>query len=153
MFTEDEWSDFVNTPFNPPDDSISDDEFRDEFYETEEALRKVLLRFGEEDDYGEKDFGLDNGFGRTRGSGVELSSRRGLERPEVLAAIRDFLTSLPETYDVALNGMNYDFYLYVNRNRTVAYTRDKRRLGRFGLKPENARAQQGSDGKPDTVVS
>ncbi len=141
MLTEDEWSEFVSTPFNPPDSSISDDEFRKEFYETEEALRNVLLKFGEEDDYGEKDFGLDNGFGRTRGIGVELSSKRGLERPEVLSAIRDFLAALPETYDVALNGMNYDFYLYVYRDRTVAYTRDKWRLGRFGLKPETTPAE------------
>lgn len=140
MFTEDEWSEFVDTPFNPPESSVSDEEFREEFYGTEAALRRVLLEFGEDDDYGQKDFGLDNGCGRTRGIGVELGSQRGLELPQVLTAIRDFLTTLPEIYDVALIGTNYDFYLYVNRDRTIAYTRDRRRLGRFGLKPETTRA-------------
>lgn len=140
MLTEDEWGGFVGTPFNPPAPTISDEDFRTEFYATEKALRKVLLQFGEEDAYGERDFGLDNGFGRTRGLGLELGARRGLERPAALTAIREFLIGLPERYDIALCGANYDFYLYVNRDRMMAYTLDRRRLGRFGLKPESQRA-------------
>lgn len=140
MLTEDEWGDFVRTPFNPPAQTISDEEFRNEFYSTEKALRKVLLQFGEEGTYGEKDFGLENGFGRTRGLGLELGAQRGLERTEVLTAIREFLIELPERYDIAICGANFDFYLYVNRDRLMAYTTDRRRLGRFGLKPESQRA-------------
>ena len=135
MLGEDEWKELVNKPFNPPDPDVSDDDFQDEFFATEEALRKVLLNYGEEDDYGEKDFGLGSGVGRTRGIGVELGESKGLEKPAVVKAVREFLGSLPTEYDVCFQGMNYDFYLYVSRERITAYTEDLKRLGRFGFKP------------------
>jgi len=135
MMSKAEWGKFVDRPFNPPDDSVSDDDFANEFYAVEDGLRAVLAGFGEEDAYGQADFYLDNGCERTRGMGFELGERPGLERPEVVSAIRNYLVSIPHSYDIAIHGMNFDFYLYISQDRIQAYTDDLTRLSAFGLAP------------------
>ncbi|MFK5923878.1 MAG: hypothetical protein QM496_17005 [Verrucomicrobiota bacterium] len=133
MMSEEEWGRFVETPYNPPDDGVSDEAFDDEFYEVENGLRGVLAEFGKEDSYGQVDFYLDNGSNRTRGMGFELGENSTIENLSLIPAIQSYLSTLPEIYDVSICGMNYDFYLYVNKERIQAYTKDIKRLSRFGL--------------------
>jgi hypothetical protein len=48
------------------------------------------------------------------------------------------LSGLVENYDIAIMGENYDFYVYVSRDRIVAYTKDLTRLRNLGLVPKPA---------------
>ncbi|MFC7339583.1 hypothetical protein ACFQY0_20505 [Haloferula chungangensis] len=134
-----EWEQFVDCPFNPPDESISDDEFRVEYFEVEERLRAVLQEFGDEDAYGEGDFYLENGFGRTRGLGFELGGESSLECPGLIPRIIMLLNTIEPTYDIEIRGDQYDFYLYVSKNRIQAFLENPSRLSSFGLSPEMKR--------------
>ena len=129
ILTESQWEELVNHPFNPPSSDVTDDDFRNEFYTVEDGLRAILEELGDEDEL------LDNGFGRTRGIGFQMPDECPLETPALIPAIQRWLTTLDETYDIAVMGENYDFYVYVSRDRIVAYTEDIERLRGLGLTP------------------
>jgi hypothetical protein len=132
MMTNSEWNEFVNRPFNPPKPTISDDDFRVEFCSVEDGLRAILAELGYEDEF------LDNCFGRTRGMGFQMPYDCPLETPMLVPAIQSWLSGLVENYDIAIMGENYDFYVYVSRDRIVAYTKDLTRLRNLGLVPKPA---------------
>ena len=140
MLTDSEWEQLVSQPFNPPGSDVSDDDFRNESYTVEDGLRAILEELGDGHEF------LDNGFGRTRGIGFQMPDGCPLETPALIPAIQRWLTTLDEIYDIAIMGENYDFYVYVSRDRIVGYTKDTERLRRLGLAPI-ARIEQLEQGR------
>jgi len=134
ILSESEWEQLVNHPFNPPSSDVSDEDFRKEIYTTEDGLRAILEDLGDEDEL------LDNGFGRTRGIGFQMPDECPLETPALVPAIQRWLTTLDEFYDIAIMGENYDFYVYITRDRIVGYTKDTKRLRGLGLTPRATEA-------------
>lgn len=133
---QEEWAHYASAAFNPPSEECFNDTFRNEYYGVESRLETILQEFGENDAYGEGDYYLDNGYGRTRGLGFEVSHESSLENPQVVPAIQRLLASLPDEYEVCIQGENFDFYVYVSPREVKAFTEDLERLARFGLKPK-----------------
>lgn len=116
---EDAVYDHLDEPFNPPSISarFTEDDFSDEWQEARDQFEKLLSEFGENDEYGDKDFNLGETLTLSRGIGVELTSERMLNH-DLIPKTQKFLESLPKEYEVDFALMTEEgiFHVFVNRN-------------------------------------
>ena len=64
----------LETPYHPPDDSISDEQFDEEYYRLFDRLEPLLADFGSNDAYGAGDYYLEPRITRSRGLGFEVTN-------------------------------------------------------------------------------
>ena len=120
----------LDTPYNPPACTSEDDPackvFFREWHDVRNALRTVLERFGEHDDYDDKDFNLADTAMLSRGIGVTFT-RKTMFDPKVLEAVAAYLAALPEDYEVNItlqrDGED-DHDLFISRDTVLAELSD-----------------------------
>ena len=105
--TEDELYDYLNRPFNPPDftPKFTEEDFDEEWDDVCEQLEQIVGRFGESDDFGEKDYTMSEFNSNSRGIGVTVTSGK-LLAPELLTRVQDWLVTLKNDYDIHFNFQN-----------------------------------------------
>lgn len=116
----------LDTPYNPPGCAKEDESackaFYGEWHDVRNGMQAVLERFGEHDDYGQKDFHLGDTAMLSRGIGVTFTNQTLLE-PKVLEAVAAYLAALPEDYEVNITFQRDgedDHDLFMSRNTVLA---------------------------------
>lgn len=116
----------LDTPYNPParaaDGEAACLDFYEEWHAARNGLLTVLERFGEHDDYNDKEFNLGDVAMLSRGIGVTFTNQTMIN-PQVLEAVAAFLAALPEDYEVNItlqrDGKD-DHDLFISRDTVLA---------------------------------
>ncbi len=115
-----------NPPSCAPDDEAACDLFYEEWHAIRHGLLTVLNGFGENDDYGQKEFCLGDTAMLSRGIGV-VFTHPSIFRPEVVEAVVSYLKDLEIDYEVNIvlqeDGVG-DHDLFVSRDQILAQLSD-----------------------------
>lgn len=104
LITDDVMDDILRNPFNPPsiNSPVSEEGFRQEYWENHSAIRTSLERIGEYNSSGEADFCMNEDWSLTRGIAIILTSRR-LITSGLIPVIQDSMARMVEKYSVHIN--------------------------------------------------
>ncbi|MBB5032955.1 hypothetical protein [Prosthecobacter vanneervenii] len=116
----------LDTPYNPPackaEDESACEEFFEEWHDVRNGLQTVLERFGEHDDFDDKDFNLGDTAMLSRGIGVTFT-RETMFKSQVLEAVAAYMAVLPKDYEVHITLQRdgeEDHDLFVSRDTVMA---------------------------------
>jgi hypothetical protein len=100
MSKEDIYS-YLNTPFNPPvvNTPEAEEAFSDEWWDVREALMQVFRKYGEEDDFGDKDYLVSESLSDSRGIGVTITSP-ALLKNDMISDVLGVLLETLEAYSI-----------------------------------------------------
>ena len=130
----------LKTPYNPPviNTSEADEAFSNEWWIVRGALMKVLEEYGEEDDFGDKDFAVSDSHSNSRGIGVTITSP-ALFKNSMVSGVLGVLFEASEAYSIYFcTHIVPLFNFFIERDRIMIECRDCPTLPSvLGLEPIN----------------
>ncbi|MCF7786499.1 MAG: hypothetical protein K9N47_10280 [Prosthecobacter sp.] len=110
----------LDTPYNPPAPSISDQEFDQEYYLLYSKLEEFMAAHGENNAFGQGDYYLEPSIMRSRGIGFEVSNSK-IVTTELLQGLQKLAADHAPAWEIYFRSDNFDYDVFINPSAVRIY--------------------------------
>ena len=118
--SREECSHRLDTPYNPPDSSISDQAFDAEYYLLFDKLEEYLAAHGKNDAFGQGDYYLEPSIMRSRGIGFEISNSE-IVTMNLLHGLQKLVAENAPEWEIYFRSDNFDYDVFINPSSVSIY--------------------------------
>ena len=111
---------------NPPDASMTEAAFDDEYYALYRRVKAIMSEHGTNDPYDQGDYTLEPHIAESRGLGVSITNA-AIVTPTLLQTLQGVVAQHAPKWEIYLGSSNYDFGLFIGPDsiRMHRNTRDQ----------------------------
>ncbi|MFC5453832.1 hypothetical protein [Prosthecobacter fluviatilis] len=110
----------LDTPFDPPESSVSDQEFEEEYYRLFDTLEGFLAAHGKNDAYGQGDYYLEPNVMRSRGMGFEVANS-AIVTMDFLHGLQKLVSERAPAWEIYFRSDNFDYDVFINPSEVRIY--------------------------------
>lgn len=103
----------LDTPYNPPAPSISDQEFDQEYYFLYSKLEEFMAAHGENNAFGQGDYYLEPSIMRSRGIGFEVSNSK-IVTMDLLCGLHQLVNEHAPEWEIYFRSDNFDYDVFIS---------------------------------------
>ena len=118
--SREECSHRLDTPYNPPDSSISDQAFDAEYYLLFDKLEEYFAAHGKNDAFGQGDYYLEPSIMRSRGIGFEISNSE-IVTMNLLHGLQKLVAENAPEWEIYFRSDNFDYDVFINPSSVSIY--------------------------------
>ncbi|WP_395748544.1 hypothetical protein [Prosthecobacter sp.] len=110
----------LDTPYNPPAPSVSDEEFSAEYYRLYDKLEELMALHGENNAFCEGDYYLEPTIMRSRGMGFEVTNSK-IVTMDLLRGLQTLVTEHAPEWEIHFRSDNFDYDVFVGPSAVRIY--------------------------------
>lgn len=122
----------LDTPYNPPAPSISDQEFDQEYYHIYSKLEEFMAAHGENNAFGQGDYYLEPSIMRSRGIGFEVSNPK-IVTMALLRGLQKLAADHAPEWEIFLRSDNFDYDVFISPAAVRIYRDNPELLPKIGI--------------------
>jgi hypothetical protein len=103
----------LDTPYNPPASSITDQAFDEEYYLLFDKLEEFMAAHGKNDAFGQGDYYLEPSIMRSRGMGFEVSNSK-IVTMDLLRGLQKLVSENAPEWEIHLRSENFDYDVFIS---------------------------------------
>ena len=130
--TREECSHRLDTPYNPPDSSISDQAFDAEYYLLFDKLEEYFAAHGKNDAFGQGDYYLEPSIMRSRGIGFEISNSE-IVTMNLLHGLQKLVAENAPEWEIYFRSDNFDYDVFISPSAVRIYRDNPDLLPQIGI--------------------